>query len=163
MKEISSSLEDYLEAIYNLTRHNKLARMSDIAIALGVSRPSVTQIVRKLVTMGLVEHELYSDAVLTKKGRKIAKSIALRHELFHEFLSKILGTPDDTAQEEACKLEHAIGPGTTARLTAFVEFVDAAKRPPEWLHLFQKYLEDGSISDVCRSCQEIRMLDESKT
>ncbi len=159
MTELSSNLEDYLETIVNLLDDGKRARISDIARLMGVSRPSVTQIVARLAEMGLVTHKSYRDVRLTDKGRQIANSVAHRHELFCEFLADILGIPRSSAEREACRLEHAIGPETTARLTAFVHFVNATHNPPEWINMFHRYLEDGAFPDICARCQKLRELE----
>jgi len=160
MNRLSTNLEDYLEIIGNLLDGGRRARISDIARLMGVSRPSVTQIVGKLTEIGLVTHEPYGDVRLTEKGREIAKTIALRHGLFNEFLCDILGVPSGIADKEACLLEHAIGPETTARFAAFVHFVDAENKKPEWLRMFHRYLKDGILPDACIRCQKLRELED---
>lgn len=142
MNELSVNLEDYLETIFNLIESGKQAQVSEIADTMGVSRPSVTQIISKLADMGYVEHEPYRDVTLTPKGIRTARCVARKHQLFREFLTEILGVPDEIADVEACKLEHAIGPRTTGRFSAFVEFVCARDNPPEWLIEFRKKEKD---------------------
>jgi DtxR family Mn-dependent transcriptional regulator len=66
--DLSASLEDYLEAIYNLAEAKKVARSRDIAEALGVSRASVTGALRALKEKGLIEHEPYGYVTLTEAG-----------------------------------------------------------------------------------------------
>ncbi len=123
MKELSTSLEDYLETIYNIIELGEKAHVSQIADIHGVSRPSVTQVIARLTEMGYVKHQPYRDVKLTRKGKKAAKRITRKHELFREFLTDILEIPEEIAEEEACKLEHAIGPVTTEKFAAFVEYL----------------------------------------
>ncbi|MGC9314803.1 MAG: metal-dependent transcriptional regulator [bacterium] len=136
MNELSVNLEDYLETIFNLIESGKQAQVSEIADTMGVSRPSVTQIISKLADMGYVEHEPYRDVTLTPKGIRTARCVARKHQLFREFLTEILGVPDEIAEAEACKLEHAIGTVTTERFSAFVEFTSRDNNPPDWLEKF---------------------------
>lgn len=138
MNELSVNLEDYLETIFNLIESGKQAQVSEIADTMGVSRPSVTQIISKLADMGYVEHEPYRDVTLTPKGIRTARSIARKHQLFREFLTEILGVPVEVAEAEACKLEHSIGTVTTERFSAFVEFISRDKNPPDWLEKFHE-------------------------
>jgi DtxR family Mn-dependent transcriptional regulator len=152
VESISRNIEDYLEVIYRLIESDRLAAMSIIADEMNVSRPSVTQIVSKMVDIGLVRHEPYGDVTLTEKGRTIAKSVSRRHRLFSEFLHDILGVQKEIADKEACKLEHAIGLGTTERLAAFVRFVSASEESPEWLVLFKEYAETNRFPEVCIKC-----------
>lgn len=138
MEELSTNLEDYLEAILNLIEVSGRAHISEIADAMGVSRPSVTQIIAKLAEMGFVEHEPYRDVTLTSRGAAVAKAVVRRHGLFREFLVEILGVSKDVADEEACKLEHSIGIATTEKLAAFVEFVTSGDIPQEYLVKFKR-------------------------
>jgi len=138
MNELSVNLEDYLETIFNLIETGKRAQVSEIADTMGVSRPSVTQIIAKLSELGYVEHEPYRDVTLTPKGIRVAKCIARKHLLFRVFLTDILRVSSETAEAEACKLEHAIGTQTTERFAAFVEFITRDENPPDWLEKFHE-------------------------
>ena len=76
---LSASLEDYLEAILQLERASRVARVSEIAEHLKVSRPSVTGALRNLSARGLVSHAPYSHATLTEEGARIALEVERRH------------------------------------------------------------------------------------
>ena len=89
--DISENIEDYLEVIGRLIGSGKSASISAIARIMGVSRPSVTQIVSRMAEIGLVKHKPYGDVKLTQKGKAIAESVFRRHRLFSEFLRDILG------------------------------------------------------------------------
>lgn len=140
MEELSTSLEDYLETIYHLIESGNGAHVSQIADALEVSRPSVTQIIAKLADMGYVKHQPYRDIKLTARGVRVAKVVAHRHELFRRFLIEILHLPTELADEEACRLEHAIGQETTERFAALVEYITDSDKPPKWLLEFHNQI-----------------------
>jgi DtxR family Mn-dependent transcriptional regulator len=66
------------------------------------------------------------------------------------FLTNVLGIDSNTADEDACKMEHAVSPVTLKRLVQFMEFMEACPRVgPDWLQYFNEYCEAGSSKDVC--------------
>jgi len=120
---LSASLEDYLEAIYNLTDRSKVARSRDIAEVLGVSKASVTGALRLLKKKGLANYKPYDFVTLTENGRAAAAEIARKHDILKSFMISVLGVDARTAQRAACKAEHTLGPEVIARLLRFIEFV----------------------------------------
>jgi DtxR family Mn-dependent transcriptional regulator len=122
-ENLSSSLEDYLEAIFNLSKESNIARSKDIAKALGVSRASVTGALRVLKEKGLANYKPYDYVTLTKTGQVTAAEIAKKHKILKSFFTDILGIESKTAQEAACKAEHTLGPGIINKLLSFIEFV----------------------------------------
>lgn len=120
---LSASLEDYLEAIFNLTGESKVARSKDIAKSLNVSRASVTGALRVLKEKGLANYKPYDFITLTKHGQKKAEEIVRKHNILKSFFVKVLGVENDIAQKAACKAEHTLGPEVIARLLSFIEFV----------------------------------------
>lgn len=116
MKRLSPSLEDYLEAIFRLEQKYRVARVKDIAKALGVQMPSVTGALKNLREKGLVNYEKNSFISLTETGIKAAEIINSRHYILDEFLQKVLLLPLEKASEEACGIEHVISTDTAARL-----------------------------------------------
>ncbi len=121
---LSDSLEDYLEAIFNLTSESNIARSKDIANLLGVSRASVTGALRVLKKKGLANYKPYDYVTLTESGQITAAEIAKKHEILKFFFINVLGIDLDIAQKAACKAEHALGPGIIAKLLCFIEFVN---------------------------------------
>lgn len=120
---LSSSLEDYLETIFNLAKESNIARSKDIAKSLSVSRASVTGALRVLKEKGLANYKPYDYVTLTETGQATAAEIAKKHKILKSFFTDVLGIESKTAQEAACKAEHALGPGIIARLLCFIEFV----------------------------------------
>lgn len=116
---MTNSLEDYLETIYMLTQANGHARVRDVASALHVKMPSVIKAVFELKRYGYVTQEPYGKLELTGAGAKAASLILGRHNLLKEFLV-LLGVTEDTAEKDACSMEHFLGAETLARVTDFV-------------------------------------------
>jgi DtxR family transcriptional regulator, Mn-dependent transcriptional regulator len=120
---LSSSLEDYLEAIYNLVSENKVARSKDIATCLKVSKASVTGALRHLSEKGLINYDPYKFITMTDRGEMVAKLIVRRHEVLKEFLIDILSIEPELADESACKMEHAISGEVIDKLLLFANFI----------------------------------------
>ncbi len=117
---LSSSLEDYLEAIAYLKKGKGSAKVSDIGRFLRVKNSSVNAAVANLVRKGLVTHERYGTVVLTPKGVRLAEDVQNRHDAIYEFLHEILGVEQVVAQTEACRIEHLMSATTVKKLVGFV-------------------------------------------
>jgi len=131
---LTSNMEDYLEAIMNLEKANRVARVKDIAQTLQVKMPSVTGALKVLREKGLINYEKNSFISLTKEGLKISKMILNKHQTLTRFLETILLITNGRAQDMACKMEHAIDCDTVKRMTRLID-------------LFEKgMIESGKIS-----------------
>ena len=129
----SSCLEDYLETILVLSQESSTpVRITDLSDRLRVSKPSVSAAVKRLVEAGLVSHEPYGDVNLTEAGQERAEGVASRHALLHRFLVAVLGIDEETAQTDACRLEHDLSEITVRRLASFVEFLVDGDEPSCW-------------------------------
>ncbi|WP_164493545.1 metal-dependent transcriptional regulator [Tyzzerella sp. An114] len=118
-KNVTASLEDYLEAIYFLN-NDEGVRVTDIATELSISKPSVNRAINTLKSQGLVTHEHYGSLFLTEEGLDIAKKIAKRHFMLKKFLTQILEVDEKTAEEEACLIEHCLSADTVEKLEKFM-------------------------------------------
>ncbi len=101
-------VEQYLKVIFKLTEEGGAAKTTDIASAMDIAPASVTEMLHKLAKKGFIKHTAYKGAVLTPKGRGIAKKIARKHRLLERFLSDIVGVKGPSGHEQACKMEHAL-------------------------------------------------------
>ena len=119
---ITSTQEDYLEAIYMLTEKNKVARNKDIAEKLDVKRATVTATLKILAQKEFINYVSHGYITLTESGYKIAKDVANKHMLFNQFFTKILGLSEKEAYPLACKLEHVVKGEAFQR---FSDLVDA--------------------------------------
>lgn len=118
---ISEALEDYLEAIYLFSRKQSSVRITDIAIHLGISKPSVNRAVNTLKKQGYVSHEPYGDVILTEKGRALGYDLYDRHRMIKKFLINVLHLSVDEAEKEACQIEHNISQSTVDKMVSFME------------------------------------------
>ncbi len=147
---LTATMEDYLKVIYNLSKEKRAVRVKDIAKKLGVKMPSVTSMLRTLGEKGMIDYEKYEYLELNTKGLDIAKEIDRRHHTIKKFLIDILKIKDDQADEDACKMEHAVSGTTIDRIIYFMEFVKNCPRVGEdWLDLFDKYRKSGKTDDEC--------------
>ncbi len=112
--------EEYLETILYLTRGGRTAKTKDIADAMGIKSPSVTEMLAKLKDQGYVEYQPYVGATLTEKGRAEAVQMERKHQLLETFLVDTLGVERDAAHDEACEMEHSISDSTVAKICAFL-------------------------------------------
>jgi DtxR family transcriptional regulator, Mn-dependent transcriptional regulator len=125
--KLSASLEDYLEAIFNLAAESDGARSKDIAEVLGVARSSVTGALRGLSERGLANYRPYGCITLTESGRAAAAEVVRKHNILKSFFMDVLGVDPDNAQQAACKAEHALGPEIIGRLLCFSEYVTESR------------------------------------
>jgi DtxR family Mn-dependent transcriptional regulator len=112
---MTQSLEDYLEMVSFLADEGAV-RVTDIAAHLGVSKPSVLTALKTLEEWGLLEHKRYRTVSLTKKGAIQAAEIRKRHRLLTIFLQTILGVGKETAEKDACKMEHILSGETLEKI-----------------------------------------------
>ncbi len=118
---LSASLEDYLEAILIIERESRVARVSEIATQLNVSRPSVTGALKGLAGRGLVTHAPYGHVTLTGEGAAIAEEVERRHVAIRGFLTDVLAVPEDKADATACRLEHVLEPDVLLHFVRYAE------------------------------------------
>ena len=112
--------------------------------------PSVTSILNTLIKKGLVNHEKYEYVELTPEGLRIAKDIAYQHEILFNFLKNILKIDAKIADEDACRMEHAISQTTLRKLIEFVEFIEICPRAgPDWLEYFNQYCKGRFSEKKC--------------
>ena len=104
---LSHSVEDYLKVIYALNESGEAAGTSELARALDVQPASVSGMVRRLASEGLLEHVPYRGVRLTAAGVCEALRVVRRHRIIETFLARHLGFSGDDVHEEAERLEHA--------------------------------------------------------
>jgi DtxR family Mn-dependent transcriptional regulator len=96
-----------------------IARSTDIAVSLGVAKPSVTGALKLLAQRGLVNYKPYGCVTFTQKGVSQAGRVAQRHETIKSFFVDVLGVDATIAQKAACKAEHLLGPVIISRMKNF--------------------------------------------
>ena len=103
--KIQKSSEDYLEAMLMLKEKHGYIRSVDIAAQLGVTKPSVSYATKRLRENGYITMDADGLISLTASGMEIAARIYERHKLLTQLLIS-LGVSEETAREDACKIEH---------------------------------------------------------
>lgn len=161
--KLSSSMEDYLEAIFQIVHKKQAARATDIAERLHVGRSSVTGALRALADRELVNYAPYDIITLTDKGRSVARKIVRKHEVLREFFIKVLSIDADEADAAACKMEHAISETVFERFIEFVEFVDRCPHGgTKWIEGFGYYCNNDVKTPACDHCNEKAAGDEEQ-
>lgn len=119
--EMKESGENYLENIYFLSLKKEIVKSGELAKIIGVSRPSVFQALTNLKKAGLIEKEYYGGIKLTDAGRKKAMLLAKKHYKITNFLKICLGISEETAERDACRIEHVISEETMKAIEAYLK------------------------------------------
>mgnify|MGYP001595209911 CR=1 FL=1 len=122
-----SAAEEYLRAFYYLQKKNGVAKASELASYLGVSKAGVSEMLSALSSRGLMKAKRYAPARLTARGLALAKKMTFKHRVLESFLSEKLHMPSDKIHEEASRLEHAISDDASHRL---YEMLGKPRRDP---------------------------------
>lgn len=160
MEGLSENLENYLETILQLQRDNTVARVKDIAEKIGVLSGTVTSALRTLADKGLINYKPYSFITLTSQGEKIAVEILRRHHIIKDFLQRVLLLDEHRAEENACRMEHAMDKIAINRLVRFIDYIHRCPRVGEdWLANFNTFFSlnnrvGAHCSDCLKQCME---------
>lgn len=117
---IHESGEMYLETIYVLLRKNGTVRSVDVSEHMGYSKPSVSRAMGLLRTGGYISVDKDGLITLTPRGEQVAQKIYERHTVLSRLLVA-LGVSEETAAEDACRLEHAISDESFEAIKAHVK------------------------------------------
>ncbi|MBV9972437.1 MAG: metal-dependent transcriptional regulator [Candidatus Eremiobacteraeota bacterium] len=112
----AESIEEYLETVYRLEREGPGVTTSGLADCLGISRASVSGMLKKLAADGYLDYRARAEPRLTQKGLTIALRVIRRHRLAECLLTDVLGMRHDEVHHDACMLEHAISDRVEAQL-----------------------------------------------
>lgn len=121
---LKESGEMYLESIYRLSKKNGYVRSVDIAEYMNYSRPSVSRGIGLLKNQGYIEMDSDGYITLTDEGNKIAENIFERHTVITKMLIAT-GIDEETAAEDACRIEHVISEKTFNGLKSHLEKYDS--------------------------------------
>ena len=137
---LSQAVEDYLKTIYKLQGTDRAAT-NDIAQVMGVSSASVTNMLKRLTRMELVDHESYKGVRLTEAGRQVALEVIRHHRLLETYLREVMGFSWGDMHEEAERLEHHISEEFEERLDEMLGY------PTHDPHGHPIPTKDGRIAD----------------
>lgn len=116
VNEITPTIADYLEAIYNMIDEGKTVIAARIADRMGVSRPTVSATLRRMREQDLVSIDPENQITLTERGLRLARENIRRHRLAERFLTDLLGLEWHVAHTEAHAFEHGLSPLVEERL-----------------------------------------------
>lgn len=134
-KVLSSSLEDYLECVYNRINTNGSVKAVEISKELNVSRASVTEALNKLAQKEYINYGRYEMISMTDSGIQKAKEIINKHNVLQFFFKDVLGIEKQEAAQTACKIEHIINENILEKLA---DFNKHCVSEPEFMQRFKK-------------------------
>lgn len=117
---IHQSAEDYLESILVLQEQCGQVRSIDIVNRLGYSKPSVSIAMKKLRESGYISMSPDGLITLNDSGLEVARKVYSRHQVITE-LFRMMGVSEETAAEDACRVEHDLSQETFERIRTFVQ------------------------------------------
>lgn len=120
---ISKSLEEYIKAMYILKKQNGNIRVTDIALKMECTKPSVNKALHSLKEHGLVNYEIYREIDLTPEGEELAKKIIEAYDIVYLFLKDVLGLAEKDAETEAEKIKSVAADDTINKLARYVHEV----------------------------------------
>lgn len=147
---LTGSLEDYLETIFELVRDKKLARVKDIAKARGVKAGSVSPAMRRLADLGLIEYVEREYIDLTPAGEIEARRVFAKHQLLTRFFSQILKMSKASAEADACAIEHNLSDEGMEHIVRFFEFLQGC---PEGSQLLNRFRTCSLVHDDVPKCK----------
>lgn len=128
MDKLSFSMENYLEAVYELSLNGSGARVTDIAQRMGVTKASTNNAMSVLADKGLIINEKYQDIRLTEAGLRRAKITSSKHTIIRRLLVEVLGVNPAIAEVDACEIEHVISVESVCAMDAYSSQV--LRKPP---------------------------------
>ncbi len=147
---MSSSTEEYLEAIYNLSQNGQPATTSAISKRMKIAPASATEMLRKLADEEYVNYSPYRGVTLTSKGLNIGERMTRKHRLLERFLHDTLRIGNEKVHAEACAMEHSLSDEAER---ALCQSLNAPDKCPDDEKLIPPCNLDFSS---CQECKESR-------
>jgi DtxR family transcriptional regulator, Mn-dependent transcriptional regulator len=131
---LSASVEEYLEWIYRLSKEQDRVSTADLARSLKVSAPSVSNMLKRLVEKGLINHKPYQGISLTEEGRQVGARIIRRHGLLERLLCDVVGIPWHAVDGAVRHLEHYVTEEVEERLVRHLNYPTTCPhgQPLDW-------------------------------
>ena len=143
-KNISENIEEYLEVLYRNGSNGEQVSTTMLSKELGIAPGSVTQMLKKLESLGYITYTPYKGATLTDEGMKIAQKITRKHRILEKFLLDILKVKEENVHDQACEMEHTLSDEAERALCTMLHHPDLCP--------------DNNIIPACNfdfeSCQE---------
>jgi DtxR family Mn-dependent transcriptional regulator len=120
-KPISPTHEMYLKTLHEARDEHGISRVGDLARRLDVSPGTVSTVLKGLEKMRFIRHARYGFIVLTEDGADVAECVIRRYDTIRALLVEVLGVSPETAEIDACMMEHAVSPSTVERMHEMLE------------------------------------------
>jgi len=143
----------YLKVLYRLEAEGLIGRVRDMATGLGVTPGTVSAVLKKLEQAGLVFHDRYGLVKLTRPGNRVAECVVRRFELLKELLVVVLGVDVETAELDACAMEHAVSPATVNRMETLLAQVHSGEIVVDSMHRPTLRILTCSECEALGACQ----------
>ncbi len=154
--ELTASLEDYLETIYELVRDRRVARVRDIAQARNVKASSVTPAMRRLDELGLIKYSRREFIELTPEGERQARRVYSGHQILERFFGEFLGLSPQAAEENACAMEHSLTNEARERFVRLYEYLTICPEGRRALQMFRHCSEVHGNDYQCQIDCDLR-------
>ena len=146
MRTVTHSMEDYLKTILVIGKEKPVVRAVDISARMRVTKPSVHRAVQLLREEGYIEVSENNHIRLTEQGLMTAQAVNERHEFFVRLLSAA-GVPQETAEDEACRMEHTGAGGQITQQSGCGR--DVRPHSLRKRYFFSKKLASASFGSIC--------------
>ncbi len=156
--KLTSSQEEYLKTIYLLEKSGRKVRVTDIALKLKITKPSVNKAINLLKDMELIHYKAYGNITLTREGKKYAIEVIKKQDILKMFLVEILSIEEQQAEEEAIAMKHAISEQTAKKLNQYITQI---------MNLGDLNCDYDESNEKCKNCikrkaqNRLRMKEES--
>lgn len=145
--KLTNSQEEYLKTIYLLEKNNQKVRVTDIALKLEITKPSVNKAINLLKEMKLINYKAYGDITLTKQGESYAIEVIKKQDILEMFLIEILNIEKQQAEKEAVAMKHAISEQTARKLNQYITQI---------MNLEELTCGYDQNSEKCKKCIKIK-------
>ncbi len=153
--ELTHSSVHHLMAMHELLKKNGYVRGVDIAKHLKISRSSVSITLRKLIARGYVVEDENKFYLFTEHGEEIINSVLSKRNIIRIFFEKALHLDAETAESEACKIEHLLGESTGQKLMSFMGYYlsdrKSVKEFQREYETFRYECQDTLNCDICEA------------
>lgn len=147
---LSPTHEMYLKVLYQLEQEHEIARVRDMAKGLGVKPGTVSAVLKKLEVNSLVIHDHYGAVKLTPAGLRVAECVVHRFEIIKQILTDAFCLDVETAELDACMMEHAVSPATINRMELFLQLVNTKNIDVSAMHTMTSHHQP----EHCSECAE---------
>lgn len=120
MKKVTPSIQDYLKTLLELSENGEPVHSSQVALAINLSRASVSRAMNVLAASGYIAKQKYGTIMLTDLGKRTAETVKKRNNLIKDFLKDVLKVDADIAETDACRMEHTISEQTACKLGQYL-------------------------------------------